>query len=103
STSWVEHARRFAHSAIERLDLGPDSFVVEGASNDGYLLQRFVQRWSRCLGIEPSVNVGEAAREKGVPTLTAFLTPETGRQVREQNCPAALVCIHDDSGQTLAV
>ena len=75
STSWVEHARRFVDGAVERLGLGPDSFVVEVASNDGYLLQHVVARGIRCLGIEPSVNVGEAAREKGVPTLTAFLTP----------------------------
>ena len=41
--------------------------MVEVASNDGYLLQHVVERGIRCLGIEPSVNVGEAAREKGVP------------------------------------
>jgi Putative zinc binding domain len=75
STSWVEHARRFVDGAVARLGLGPESFVVEVASNDGYLLQHVVGRGIRCLGVEPSRNVGEAAREKGVPTLTAFLTP----------------------------
>ncbi|MBV9920068.1 MAG: SAM-dependent methyltransferase, partial [Pseudonocardia sp.] len=75
TTSLVEHARRFVDGAVERLGLTEDSFVVEVASNDGYLLQHVVERGIRCLGIEPSVNVGEAAREKGVPTLTAFLTP----------------------------
>jgi len=63
--------------AVVRLGLGSASFVVEVASNDGYLLQHVVDQGIRCLGIEPSVNVGNAAREKGVPTLTAFLTPET--------------------------
>ena len=92
STSWVEHARRFVDGAVERLGLGPESFVVEVASNDGYLLQHVVARGIRCLGIEPSVNVGEAARGKGVPTLTAFLTPETGAQVRAEHGPAQLVC-----------
>lgn len=91
STSWVEHARRFVESSVERLGLGTDSFVVEVASNDGYLLQEMVRRWIRCLGIEPSVNVGEAARERGVPTLTAFLTPETAAAVREQHGGADLV------------
>src|SRR6185436_12438901 len=95
STSWVEHARRFVESSIKRLNLTPDSFVVEVASNDGYLLQHVVERGIRCLGVEPSVNVGEAAREKGVPTLTAFLTPETGRQVRGQHGPADLVCLNN--------
>ncbi len=95
STSWVEHARRFVDVAVERLGLGPDSFVVEVASNDGYLLQHVVARGIRGLGIEPSVNVGEAAREKGVRTLTAFLTPETGAQVRAEHGPAQLVALNN--------
>ncbi|WP_049559290.1 class I SAM-dependent methyltransferase [Nonomuraea sp. SBT364] len=77
STSWVEHARSF----VAGLDLKPDAFVVEVASNDGYLLRHVVDRGVRCLGVEPSVNVGEAARKRGVPTVTAFLTPESARQV----------------------
>ncbi|TCK26635.1 class I SAM-dependent methyltransferase [Pseudonocardia endophytica] len=92
SSSWVEHARRFVGDAVERAGLTPESFVVEVASNDGYLLQHVVERGIRCLGVEPSVNVGEAAREKGVPTLTAFLTPETGAAVRAEHGPAQLVC-----------
>ena len=95
STSWVEHARRFVDAAVPRLGLGADSFVVEVASNDGYLLQHVVERGVRCLGIEPSVNVGEAARQKGVPTLTAFLTPETGAQVRAEHGPADLVALNN--------
>ncbi|RZT83917.1 methyltransferase family protein [Pseudonocardia sediminis] len=95
STSWVEHAKRFVDGAVERAGLGPDSFVVEVASNDGYLLQHVVERDIRCLGVEPSVNVGEAAREKGVPTLTAFLSPETGEKVRAEHGPANLVCLNN--------
>jgi hypothetical protein len=95
STSWVQHARTFVDGAAQRLKLGPDSFVVEVASNDGYLLQHVVERGIRCLGIEPSVNVGEAARDKGVPTLTAFLTPETGAAVRAEHGPADLVCLNN--------
>jgi hypothetical protein len=100
STSWVEHARRFVDGAVERLGLGPDSFVVEVASNDGYLLQHGLARGICCLGIEPSVNVGEAARERGVPTLTAFLTPETGAQVRAEHGPAQLVTLNTTSTPT---
>ncbi|TKG73698.1 class I SAM-dependent methyltransferase [Prauserella endophytica] len=91
SQSWVDHARRFVESAVERASLDENSFVVEVASNDGYLLQHVVSRSMRCLGIEPSVNVGQAARDKGVPTLTAFLGPETGAQARAEHGPANLV------------
>lgn len=91
STSWVEHARTFVADTTERLGLGADAFVVEVASNDGYLLKHFVDRAVRCLGIEPSVNVGAAARDAGVPTLTEFLDPATGAAVRAEHGPADLV------------
>jgi hypothetical protein len=98
STSRLEHARTFVENAVPRLGLGLDSFVVEVGSNDGYLLQHLVRRWIRCLGIEPSVNVGRAAREKGAPTFTAFLTPETGALVRAIHGPADLVIANNVYG-----
>ncbi|WP_040765929.1 class I SAM-dependent methyltransferase [Tsukamurella sp. 1534] len=91
SASWVDHARRFVHGAIERLELRPEQLIVEVASNDGYLLQHAVAAGVRCLGIEPSVNVGAAAREKGVPTVTAFLDEDTAAAVRAEHGPANLV------------
>ena len=91
SASWVRHAEELVAAAAQRLGLGPASFVVEVASNDGYLLQHVVRRGIRCLGIEPSVNVGAAARERGVPTLTAFLGPDSGAAVRAEHGPADLV------------
>lgn len=87
----MEHARTFVDGAVQRLDLGADAFVVEVASNDGYLLRHVVDRGIRCLGIEPSVNVGAAAREAGVPTFTDFLSPDTGSAVRAEHGPADLV------------
>ena len=91
STSWVEHARRFVTAATARAGLGPDSLVVEAASNDGYLLAHVLADGMRAVGVEPSVNVGQAARDKGVPTVTAFLSEETGAAVRDEHGPAALV------------
>jgi hypothetical protein len=98
STSRLEQARTFVENAVLRLGLGLDSFVVEVGSNDGYLLQHLVRRWIRCLGIEPSVNVGEAAREKGAPTFTAFLTAETGPVVRAIHGPADLLIANNVYG-----
>lgn len=91
SDSWVRHAEAFTNTARDRLALGPDAFVVEVASNDGYLLQHAVAGGLRCLGIEPSVNVGAAARERGVPTITAFLDEQTADSVRAEHGPADLV------------
>lgn len=91
SDSWVAHAGLFVDDAVQRLGLTSDSFVVEVASNDGYLLKHVTDAGIRCLGIEPSVNVGAAARDKGVPTLTAFLNEETAAAVRADHGPADLV------------
>jgi SAM-dependent methyltransferase len=98
SDSWVAHARRFVDDAVERLGLGPSSFVVEIASNDGYLLQHVVERGIRCLGVEPAANVAEAARAKGVPTEVLFLGAETGRELRERHGAADLVAANNVIG-----
>lgn len=72
SSSWCAHAERFVDAAVKRLELGPESLVVELASNDGYLLQ-FVQRHGiPCLGIEPTRATADAARAKGIETIERF-------------------------------
>ncbi len=72
SSSWCAHAERFVAAAAERLNLGPQSYVVELASNDGYLLQYVQQRGIPCLGIEPTRATADAARAQGIPTLERF-------------------------------
>lgn len=91
SDSWVQHAKGFVDDTADRLQLDTESFVIEVASNDGYLLQHAIARNIRCLGIEPSVNVSAAARERGVPTETAFLDESTAAAVRAEHGPADLV------------
>jgi len=95
SDSWVEHARRFVDQAADRLGLGADSFVVEVASNDGYLLQHVQARGIRCLGIEPAANVAEAAREKGIDTTVQFLGEKTGHAIATEHGKADLVCANN--------
>ena len=65
SDSWVEHAKRYAESMTEQLELTSRSLVTEVASNDGYLLQHFVTKGIPVLGVEPAGNVAEAARSRG--------------------------------------
>lgn len=72
SESWLAHAKRYVEQMTARWDLGPHSLVVEIASNDGYLLQYFVERGIPCLGIEPAANVAQVAVQKGVPTVVDF-------------------------------
>jgi SAM-dependent methyltransferase len=81
STSWLKHAEDYVAMISERLGLGPDSFVMELASNDGYLLQYFVKRGIPCLGIEPAANVAEVARQHGVPTEVEFFGEASARKL----------------------
>ena len=91
SDSWVAHARRYAEAMIGRLGLGSGSLVTEVASNDGYLLQHFLARGIRVVGVEPAANVAETARARGIPTEVQFLGADTGREIAEQYGRADLV------------
>ena len=77
SSSWLEHARRYADTMSERFGLGGLSQVVEIASNDGYLLQYFVAKGVPVLGVEPAANAARIAEDRKVPTEVAFFGRET--------------------------
>jgi SAM-dependent methyltransferase len=81
SDAWLDHARAYSIAIGEQLGLGPDSQVIEIASNDGYLLQYFGAAGMKVLGIEPAANVGAVARDKGIETWTEFFGAETARKV----------------------
>jgi len=91
SDTWVAHARRFVDEATARFGLGSESFLVEVASNDGYLLQHSVARGIRSLGIEPAANIAEVARGRGIDTEVMFLGEQTGRDVASRHGSADLV------------
>jgi C-methyltransferase C-terminal domain/Putative zinc binding domain/Methyltransferase domain len=92
SDSWLAHARSFVEKAVARLALGPSSRVVEVASNDGYLLQYFVERDIPCLGVDPAANCAKAAWDlRRVPTEVAFFGSKTATQLRERSGAADLI------------
>jgi SAM-dependent methyltransferase len=91
SDSWVEHARDYVDAMISRYGLGPEHLVVELASNDGYLLQHFVERGVTVLGIEPARNVAKAAEERGVPSLSVFFGAQAARDIVASSGHAHLV------------
>ena len=91
SDTWLDHARRYVETMSERLGLGPASRVIELGSNDGYLLQFFVEKGIPVLGIDPAANVAEAAEKRGVPTLVKFFGIETASALAETGTQADLV------------
>ena len=91
STAWVEHARQYVEMITERLGLGGDDFAIELASNDGYLLQHFVEAGIPNLGIDPAANVAEAAEERGVRTLVDFFGRELAARLVGEGMRASLI------------
>ncbi len=91
SDSWVRHAKAYADRMTERLRLGAGSRVVEVASNDGYLLQHFVEKGIPVLGIEPARNVAAHAVERGIPTIERFFGPELARELASKGRQADLI------------
>ena len=91
SSSWLQHASDYVGAITERLRLGAGNLVVELASNDGYLLQYFVERGIPVLGIEPARNVAAEATRRGVPTLVEFFGQELARRLRAEGRAADLV------------
>jgi SAM-dependent methyltransferase len=91
SQSWLDHAARYTHAARQRVGLGSSSFVIEVASNDGYLLRSFVDAGIPVLGVEPAGNVAEAAISAGIPTDVEFFGTEHARAILERGLAADLV------------
>jgi hypothetical protein len=87
----LRHSEAYVDMASKRFGLGAASRVVEVASNDGYLLQYFVQRGVPVLGIEPAANVARAAEAKGVPTMVRFFGVETARMLAGDGMKADLL------------
>jgi SAM-dependent methyltransferase len=91
STSWLAHCEAYAATMTQRFGLGPQSRVVEIGSNDGYLLQYFVQRGVPVLGVEPAANVAEAARARNVETEVAFFGRATAERLAARGIAADLM------------
>jgi hypothetical protein len=91
SDTWLKHARVYTEQMRERFALNAKSNVVELASNDGYLLQYFVEAGIPVLGIEPAANVASAAVKKGVPTVVKFFGRETAQELAAQGKQADLL------------
>ncbi len=91
SESWLQHAKNYTELMIERFKLDSKAQVIELASNDGYLLQYFVEKGIPVLGIEPAKNVARVAIEKGIPTLAEFFGVKLARKMSQESEKADLL------------
>ncbi len=92
SDSWLDHAKRYVGHMVDRFGLDETSRVIELASNDGYLLQYFVEHNIPALGIEPAANVAKVAQASGIDTLVAFFDEQLGKQLAAEGRRADLLC-----------
>lgn len=91
SDSWLEHCRQYTDQMMDRFSLNEQSRVVEVASNDGYLLQYFVEKGIPVLGIEPAANVALVATRKGVPTIVEFFGTQLAARLAREGRQADLI------------
>jgi SAM-dependent methyltransferase len=92
STSWVEHARRYCEMITKRRGLSDKSFVVEIACNDGYLLQHFAPLGvTNIMGVEPTANTAEVAKNKGIPVTVDFFGVSLAKKLEAAHGKADLI------------
>jgi len=91
SPSLLQHSRENVMDLIKTRFLNSESFVVELASNDGYLLKNYAEMGIPCLGIDPAEGPAKNAEKIGVPTLTTFFTNELARKLRKDGQSADVI------------
>ncbi|HEY4283442.1 MAG TPA: class I SAM-dependent methyltransferase [Chthoniobacterales bacterium] len=91
SDSWLKHASDYVEMMVKRFGFGPQSQIIEIASNDGYLLQYFRNKGIPVLGIEPAANVAEVARKKGIESVVRFFGVELARELALKGTQADLL------------
>ena len=95
SKFWLQHAKKFCEDIKNHLSLDSKSFVIEIASNDGYLLRNFVEVGINCLGIEPTKSTADTALSIGVPTLIEFFNSDLAKQLKQKNISADLIILNN--------
>jgi SAM-dependent methyltransferase len=84
SSSWLDHAKEYVLKISKKLKLNKKKFVIELASNDGYLLQYFKKKGIPCMGIEPSKNTSSIAKKRGIKTLDKFFSYNLAKKIKNK-------------------
>lgn len=92
SKSWLNHAKDYCENIINRINLSSSSFVVEVASNDGYLLKNFKEKKIPCVGVEPTLSTAESAEKKGIDVIKDFFGFKLSKKIKKKYGSADLIC-----------
>lgn len=91
SSSWLNHCQKYVTDMVARFGINTNSFVVEIAANDGYLLQYIKARDIPCIGVEPTASTAVAARAKGIPIVEEFFCERLAKELALQRKNADLM------------
>jgi hypothetical protein len=91
SLSWLSHAKDYAKKMIKELNLNSKSYVIEIASNDGYLLKNFLEAKIPCLGIEPTLSTANFAEKNGISVLKKFFGRSLAQKLSLEGKTADLI------------
>ncbi|MBF0266167.1 MAG: methyltransferase domain-containing protein [Gammaproteobacteria bacterium] len=86
-----EHFITYAKDCIERLQLAPNSLVIEIGSNDGTLLKAFKAQGMKVLGIDPAREIARQATADGVETIDDFFNTDVANFIVNKYGKADLV------------
>jgi 2-polyprenyl-3-methyl-5-hydroxy-6-metoxy-1,4-benzoquinol methylase len=91
SRSWLEHSKNLTLDLIKEFNLDKSTFVLEIASNDGYLLNFFKKKKIPCIGIEPSASVARIAKKKGIETYINFFNNNLAKKLIKKNLTPKII------------
>lgn len=91
SSSYLLHAKNYSNKMIKELNLDKDSYVIEIASNDGYLLKNFIEKKIPCLGIEPTKSTAVVAEKYNIPVVKDFFNEKMGKKLASEGKQADLI------------
>jgi hypothetical protein len=91
STTFLQHASDFVSQQIENSTFSQNDWVLEIASNDGYLLRNFLNHGIRVVGVEPAENVAEISRNLGIETISEFFSSELASELLKKNGSPKLI------------
>ena len=91
SKTMLEHSKKYVNEMLINYNLNENSYVVEIAANDGYLLQYFIENGVPCLGVEPTSSTATAARDKGIEIIEEFFGVNLAKKLTSCGKTADLV------------
>ncbi len=91
SKTMEEHFKRFADELTKRF-LKNNDIIIEVGCNDGIMLKNFDRGKYKVLGVEPSNNVADAARKRGLDVVSEFFDEKFAKNILKKRGKAKVIC-----------